>query len=144
MHVEELRRQHQGLGAILLQLSQAVADDRIAQSVGTLRWQLARQLMAHLALEDRIFYPALKRLADEEIRATALRLQAEVGTLSGDFSAYMARWSDDRVVREWPNFCSETRQIISAITTRVHREEQALYPLAERQARQRNRISQAS
>ena len=144
MDVQELRKQHQGLGVTLLQLSQAVADDRTVQSVGTLRWQLARQLMAHLALEDRIFYPAMKRMADEEIRTAASRLQAEVGMLSGDFSAYMGRWSDDRVAREWPDFCAETRQIIAAITTRVHREEQLLYPLAERQTRQESRISKAS
>lgn len=135
MDVGELRRQHQDLCAILLRLSEAVTNRHTIQSVGTLRWQLARQLMAHLALEDRIFYPSVKRMPDEEIRAAALRLQAEVGTLSGDFSAYMARWSDDRVVREWPAFCTETREIITAITTRVQREEQVLYPLAERHAK---------
>lgn len=132
MDVNDLRSQHQALGVTARHLIRAVENDSVQQSVGTLRWQLARQLMSHLALEDRIFYPAMQRLTEERARSTALRLQAEIGTLAQDFSAYMYRWSDDRVAREWPLFCAETREILAALAARMEQEERLLYPLAER------------
>ena len=132
MDVNALRNQHRELSVIARQLMLAVQNDSVQQSVGAVRWQLARQLMSHLALEDRIFYPAMLRLADEQARSATMRLQAEIGTLAQDFSAYMYRWSDDRVAREWPQFCAETREILAALAARMGQEERLLYPLAER------------
>lgn len=131
MDVNELRRQHQELSVIAGQLLRSVEDDSSQQSIGPIRWHLTRQLMAHLALEDRIFYPAVQRLADERARTTALRLQAEIGTLAQNFSAYMHRWSDDQVAREWAAFCVDTRAILTALSRRMEQEEKLLYPLVE-------------
>jgi len=131
MDVSELRRQHRELTVIAHRLLQAVENSDVQQSVGAIRWQLARQLMSHLALEDRIFYPAMHRLADERARTTAMKLQAELGALAQDFSAYMHRWSDDRIAREWAAFCADTRDIIGKLQTRMDQEERQLYPLAE-------------
>lgn len=131
MDVNELRRQHQELTVIAGQLLQAVADEATPQSVGALRWRLARALMSHLALEDRIFYPAMLRISDDRARATAMQLQAELGMLAHSFSAYMHRWNDDQVVRNWAEFCTETRAMLGALKSRMEQEERQLYPLAE-------------
>lgn len=135
MDIDELREQHQGLAVIASQLKRAVSDESTTRSVGALRWQFARQLMAHLALEDHIFYPEMHRATDEAARALALRIQGEVGGLAADFAAYMTRWNDDRVAREWRNFCYDTREILNALGIRVRKEEELLYPLAEKRAR---------
>lgn len=132
MDLTELCTQHEELHLVAGQLSRAVADKHAPQSVGALRWQFARLLMAHLALEDRIFYPGVQRMADEQLRTTAQRLQVEMGPLADDFSAYMKRWSDDRVTREWADFCRETREILSMLITRIDREERTLLPLLNR------------
>lgn len=144
MDVNELRRQHQELAVIVDQLLEAVRDKGTQQSVGAVRWHLARQLMSHLALEDRIFYPAMQRMADEGARATAARLQAEMGTLGQSFSAYMHRWNDDQVAREWAKFCADTREIIGALKRRMEQEERLLYPLVEAAERPAAAMSKAS
>jgi iron-sulfur cluster repair protein YtfE (RIC family) len=131
MDMTELRRQHDEISHIAHRLAQATADRTTPRSVGSIRWQLARQLMAHLALEDRILYPALQRADDARIRATAATLQTETGALAESFSRYMTAWSDDRVAREWSDFCVETQAIIRALSERVDRENRALYPLAD-------------
>ena len=131
MNVDELRRQHQELSLIAHQLLQAVEDSEVQQSVGVIRWQLARQLMSHLALEDRLFYPAMQRLADDQARSTAQQLQADMGMLAQNFSTYMQRWNDDQIARHWADFCTDTRVILSALKTRMEQEERLLYPLAE-------------
>ncbi|WHO40012.1 hemerythrin domain-containing protein [Sphingobium sp. AP49] len=130
MNISELREQHEEIGQIAAQLRQAIADPEKSQAVSALRWQLARKLMAHLALEDRILYPAMQRLPDERVRLTAARIQAEIGSLAESFAHYMSAWSDERISREWRSFCTETLHILNALTQRIDREDNILYPLA--------------
>lgn len=112
-------------------LAKAVAQSSFPPGVGSLRWQLARQLMRHLALEDRILYPALQRSGDAQVRNVAAALQSETGSLAEVFARYMAAWSDDRVARQWSGFCVETQQILKVLSERIAREDRTLYPLAE-------------
>ncbi|GBH29507.1 hemerythrin domain-containing protein [Sphingobium xenophagum] len=132
MDMTELRRQHDEISHTAHRLALATADHANPRSVGAIRWQLARQLMGHLALEDRILYPALQRADDAHTRTTAAALQAETGALAESFSSYMTAWSDDRVAREWADFCIATQAVIRALTERVDRENRTLYPLADR------------
>lgn len=132
MDLTELRRQHRDLAEIATRLAQAIAQRDRPDGVSALRWQLARQLMTHLALEDRILYPTMQRSGDEKARSTADRLLRETGALAQAFSTYMTAWSDERITRDWPGFRAETAAILKALGDRVRREDDSLYPLAER------------
>ena len=54
MDLDELRRQHAAIGLTARALEQAVSETYQPDGVARLRWQLARQLMTHVAFEDRI------------------------------------------------------------------------------------------
>ena len=131
MDFDELQRQHVEIGALAVRFQAAIADDGNPQRLGTLRWQFARLLMAHLALEDRIFYPNMQRQRHERLRTTAGRLENEMAPIANDFSAYMSRWSDDRIAREWPDFCRESRAMIKTVLNRIEKEQQLIPLLAE-------------
>lgn len=131
MDVSELRRQHDEIGRVARELA-AIANPRQHQPIAALRWELARLLMSHLAIEDRLFYPAMQRLPDAEARATATAFQAEMGGLSDAFGSYMRGWTDDRVAAEWPAFCAETQSLLNILAQRIGREDSQLYPLATR------------
>lgn len=131
MDTIQLSQQHDELMQVARELGRAVASVS-PQPVGPVRWQLARMLIAHLALEDRIFYPSLERHGDAQARDTAARFLREMGGLSAAFSTYMSQWSDDRIARDWSGFCVATQGILSALQNRVEREERLLYPLASR------------
>lgn len=130
MDIAALREQHDDIGLIVAQLRRAIADPDQPQAVSAARWQLARKVMAHLALEDGILYPALQRVPDERVRTNAARLQIEIGTLAESFARYMSSWSDERITREWPIFRAETKQVLDALSHRIDRENSLLYPLA--------------
>ncbi|NWK95485.1 cation-binding protein [Sphingobium lactosutens] len=130
MDISALRRQHDEIGLTARLLRQAISDDRLPRSVAALRWQLARQLMAHLALEDGILYPALERSLSGETRERAIALRKDTGALADRFAIYLATWSDDRIAAEWPAFCKETRIILDTLNSRIERENRLLYPLA--------------
>lgn len=134
MDVGELRHQHEEITLTARALARAVSEERQPEGVARLRWQLARQLMTHLALEDRLLYPALKRSADLRTRDQAAALEQEIGALGTIFNSYMASWTDDRIAREWPAFCAETREILRALTDRVGREDRLFGTLADGRA----------
>ncbi|WP_176591689.1 hemerythrin domain-containing protein [Sphingobium sp. EM0848] len=129
MNLDELQRQHVEIEALAARFRQAIADDSSPQRLGTLRWQFARQLMAHLALEDRILYPNMQRHTHARLRDTAARLEIEMAPIAQRFSTYMSRWSDDRIAREWPDFCRESRDMLGLVLNRIEKEERLLMPL---------------
>ena len=129
MDLQQLQSQHDALEVLADQFLRLVADDGAPSPLGTLRWQFARQLMAHLALEDHIFYPAMQRQAYIPLQDTAARLQTEMAPLALSFTHYMSRWNDDRITREWPEFCRESRHMVDAILNRMRKEETLLMPL---------------
>lgn len=129
MDLQHLQSQHDALEVLADEFLRLVADDSAPGPLGTLRWQFARQLMAHLALEDHIFYPAMQRQAHIPLQDTAARLQTEMAPLALSFSHYMSRWNDARITREWPDFCRESRQMVDAIVNRIRKEERLLMPL---------------
>lgn len=135
MNIDELRGQHERIMRLAADLHRAVAQSDEIRPVAALRWQLARELIAHLALEDRLLYPSMIRSADAEVAKAAATLKAEMGSFAQEFTAYMARWNDLRVVREWAAFQTETRAILDTLAKRIQREDQALYPLAETPSR---------
>lgn len=130
MDMGELHRQHQDIGLTTRALLAATEHPAQPEGTGRLRWQLARQLMTHLALEDRLLYPTLKRVSDRALREEFARLESEMGTLAKSFADYMARWNEDRVAREWPIFRIETQQILRILLERIAREDR-LYRAAE-------------
>ncbi|RVT43087.1 hemerythrin domain-containing protein [Sphingobium algorifonticola] len=140
MDIDELRRQHADVIAIAEQLAEAVADDTQPRSVSALRWRLARLLLAHLAIEDDHFYPAMLARGNAAARATASRFQSEMGTLSAAFTRYMAAWTDPEIAAQWPRFCVETRAILAALGRRVEQENVLLYPLAPPDWHRRSRV----
>ncbi|AMK19172.1 MULTISPECIES: hemerythrin domain-containing protein [Sphingobium] len=143
MNIELLQSQHHALHALAEKLLLAVADDGNPQPLGTLRWQFARELMAHLALEDHIFYPSMKRRPDDPLRETAAQLQVEVAPLAQLFSQYMAQWNDDRIARDWRSFCRETRDMIEAIMRRIDKENRLLKALSTEAALKAPQIRRA-
>ncbi|MFB0872264.1 MULTISPECIES: hemerythrin domain-containing protein [unclassified Sphingobium] len=119
MDLNLLRTQHAEITDAARLLADAIAQSVQPPGVGQLRWRLARLLMTHLALEDRIVYPTLQRSLDADQRAQAALLQRQMGGLAQRFADYTAGWSDDRITREWPLFCSETRLILEALDARI-------------------------
>ncbi len=130
MDIHLLRQQHDDLAIVAGELLSAISSETY-QSVATLRWKLARELIVHLGVEDRLLYPAL---IDSPNRTTALlasQFKAEMGGLADAFTSYMATWDSQRMVREWPDFCRETRAILALLRARMERENSELYPQAQ-------------
>lgn len=130
MNIVELREQHDSIMAVADELRTAIGNTSSPKPVSAIRWRLARLLLAHLAVEDGHFYPAMLGHSDIAAQETAQRFQNEMGKLSSAFSQYMATWTDVQIAADWPKFCQVTGDILAALERRVAQENAQLYPLA--------------
>lgn len=88
----------------------------------------------HLAIEDQVLYPALKRSVSTQVARTATRFQNEMGPLAADFSAFARRWNTEARIRTEPvTMRSEAMAILDRIHRRMQQENRELYPLAEQE-----------
>ncbi len=129
MQIEELSRQHRELANIAAELLHAVSAPE-PRPVAAVRWRLARTLLAHLALEDSYLYPALIGSNKSSVSGLAASYRREMGDLASIFRKYLAEWTELRIAKEWALFGEETRHILAALSKRIAREDQKLYPAA--------------
>jgi hypothetical protein len=97
-----------------------------------IRSELSSMLIAHLKAEDWLLYPPLLASADSHIASVARAFSVEMGGLAAAYVAYCDRWNADAIAADWAGYCSDSRELIDALTTRITRENRELYPLLDR------------
>jgi hemerythrin-like domain-containing protein len=130
----QLRSEHAELVKIVKELEAMIGGDAPPPSVALfeVRRKLSSLLIAHLKAEDWVLYPPLLTCADPKVAETARHFVDEMGGLAQAFTVYVERWDALSIESGWPRYQRESRGIIEALTNRIIRENQELYPLLER------------
>lgn len=129
MNRNALSGEHTELGQIadLLAIElRAMKPD--TEALSALRVRLSKVLLMHLAQEDHLLYPELKRSSDFATRELAARFESEMGQLAAAYRSYASRWNAKAIERDWEAFRGDTRSILAALRRRIRREETELYP----------------
>jgi len=128
LRADRLILEHMQLASIAADLlAHAAARPIDPASIAASRWSLSRQLLAHLATEDRVLYPMLRRSPDRATAALADRFAAELGGLADTFKDYMRHWTAERLARDPDGFERDTRGLSAWLDERIRREEAELY-----------------
>jgi len=126
---ERLSSEHAELGEVANEILRLLGKATPAMAeLSALRWRLSRVLLVHLAREDGLLYPELRRSTDARTRELAARFEMQMGSLAQDYRAYAARWPAHTIVAGWSGFRTETRTMLLALKRRIQREEIELYP----------------
>lgn len=124
--------QHQELLNVAGQLAEKLDPDALAKDAWDARGllsTLAGKLTVHLALEDRIVYPALLGSPDESVRELTQQFKTEMGGIAELFQVYVSNWPHAMAVESQPQkFIDETQAILTVLGERVENEEADLYP----------------
>jgi hemerythrin-like domain-containing protein len=135
MNIDKFKNDHLAItGAVadlkrLVQAGVPANSELIARAIVT----MSSTIKLHLASEDRVLYPALKGAADASTARVATRFQDEMGAIAAAYSDFSRRWNlGTKVAAEPDAFRAEAGQIFKALTDRIQRENQDLYPIAER------------
>ncbi len=92
-----------------------------------------RKLVVHSTMENEALYPRLLEHADPDVRASAQRLFNELGGIYDAFALHHARWSTVELISIDPHtFVRHTQEVFARLRLRVERENDELYPLADR------------
>ncbi|WP_268801268.1 hemerythrin domain-containing protein [Sphingomonas sp. Root241] len=131
--IEGLCAEHRALEAQAAQLLSIVsAPVPDAAAVAAMRWRMAQALFDHCNREDWLIYDRLLFSGDAVATRIAWLYRQEHGLLGPSFANYVATWPVDRITKEWERFRAETRILMAGLAERIKREEEVLYPHAER------------
>jgi iron-sulfur cluster repair protein YtfE (RIC family) len=130
----QLRSEHAELVKIVKELKALIEGDAPPPAVALfdVRRRLSSVLIAHLKAEDWVLYPPLLSSADVRVAETARHFVDEMGGLAQAFTVYVERWDALSIESDWSRYQRESHGIIEALTNRIIRENQELYPLLER------------
>lgn len=131
-----MRRQHDAaeeMAASLLAIVASYRDQYDAVPIARLVGKLNALLRVHLAYEDTVLYPTLMRCGDAEVAMVVRAFHDEMGALAPQFEEFAWRWSGPTVIdMMFDRFREEATGILAALAARIERENDRLYPLAER------------
>ena len=136
-----LRRQHDAAGIIvsdILAMEDALGGPPTEGETFKLTMLLAKlagTLRIHLAQEDRHLYPSLMASGQGGVAATAREFFEEMGQLAPALDTFVQKWRNPEAMAEqWPAYRVEQDAVFGALLDRIRRENEILYPLADKVA----------
>lgn len=129
-------RQHDEIIGIVTEIDKNLDNHSLmtkSQETANLLNLLAGKLTAHLTMEDKVLYPKLLSSSNAAIKKTTKEFIDEMGGLSTVFVTYVTKWQDANSIKEnSQDFITETKNLFQALGARVEKENNILYPLAEK------------
>ena len=133
--IAQLQSQHEACLAIVQDIQTRtvhIADRLTAVEVTLMLARLTGILRIHLALEDEILYPALRRSGNPRTAEIGDRFWQEMGGLADMYLDFADRWKRaDVLLAEQGRFRSESAIVFKALAERIEKEHREVYPLAE-------------
>ncbi|HLT98107.1 MAG TPA: hemerythrin domain-containing protein [Burkholderiaceae bacterium] len=100
----------------------------IAQRVA----ELGKLVSLHLAIEDRIMYPTVRKAADPALAAMGAAYQEEMKGIASRYLRFTQRWSKAEHVASQPeDFRSAANTVLKDVYLRMQRENHEFYPAIE-------------
>ena len=101
--------------------------------------QIARGIVAisstirlHLAVEDRMLYPALQAGSNAELARLGAQFQQEMGEIASRFMLFVRRWNTaERIAADPEGFRAEANVALRSVYERMRREDRDFYPRIE-------------
>ncbi|WP_313082732.1 hemerythrin domain-containing protein [Pulveribacter sp.] len=134
MNIDRFKREHEDI------LSQIAALRRLAHAgVAQNASEIAQRIVAmsstirlHLAVEDRLLYPALQASGSEALAQLGARFQHEMGEIAGGYMAFARRWNTaERVAADPEGFRNDANTVLRSVHERMRHEDRDFYPRIE-------------
>lgn len=135
MKTDSFKTQHKEIADLVGQVEKMLDPASVtvkADEIRTLLVTLSGKLSVHLAMEDKVLYPAMINSSNATAKSTAEKFATEMGTIGGVFKGYTDKWKTGAAIKaDAAGFITDTKGLFTALKDRVVREERDLYTLAE-------------
>jgi hypothetical protein len=134
MEIERFKQQHvqilDGIAA-LRRFAHAGIAKHASDIAGTIA-KLSSIVTLHLAIEDRILYPALQNGSDARLAEMGRAYQEDMKGIANGYIAFSRRWNSAAVVAEKAEqFRGEANTVLKTLYARMQRENTEFYPAIE-------------
>ena len=134
MNIDRFKHEHEDILAqiaALRALSHAGPAQHAAQIAQAIV-AMSSTIRLHLAVEDRLLYPALATGRDAQLARLGAQFQREMGEIAGGYMAFARRWNTaERVAADPEGFRAEANVALRSVYERMRREDRDFYPRIE-------------
>jgi len=134
MNIEKFKQQH-------VEILESIAALRalVQSGISTHANEISQRIVAmssvvklHLAVEDRILYPALEASSSAALSNMSVAYRLEMSGIKETYTAFAARWNNPQLVEEHPEaFRDEANSVLKLLYTRMKKEDAEFYPAIE-------------
>lgn len=133
---DRFRRQHDELYKLATEIDSALSSAQYPENAREIRRMMARlkgKLVVHSTMENDALYPRLLAHSDPVVRGRARAMFDELGPIYEAVGDHHSAWSSvERIQADPRRFADHTREIFAKLLRRMERENDELYPLADR------------
>ena len=134
MDIERLKHQHADILTRIDKLRELAhaGVQKNAKLIAQQVKQLGAVVNLHLAIEDRIVYPAAQKSDDAHVAQLGERYQHEMTGIANAYIRFTSKWSDEKnVVGEPDEFRQAANTVLKNVYQRMRREDHEFYPVIE-------------
>ncbi|MET0595634.1 MAG: hemerythrin domain-containing protein [Polyangiaceae bacterium] len=134
---DRFRSQHDELYKLALEIDAALSSAEYPGNAREVRRMMARlkgKLVVHSTMENDALYPRLLQHPDPVVRGRARAMFDDLGHIYEAVGDHHGAWSSvERIQQDPRRYADHTREIFAKLHRRMERENDELYPLADRE-----------
>lgn len=133
-YTDKFKAQHDDILQVAGEITSQLKANGDPAALRKLLSNMAGKVNFHLAMEDEALYPRLMTGGTAAVKTKAAKFKEEMGGLGRVFTDYSAKWQTSAIRADFDGFANETRKVFGALAKRIERENNELYPLADKAA----------
>lgn len=137
MNLDKFKHQHRDILGAIASL-RTLVQGGISEQAGAIAQQIIAMsglIKLHLAVEDRVLYPALENSGNAQLARLSQQYRNEMDGIASAYLAFAARWNSPRLLSAQPEvFRSEANAVLRTLYERMLREDREFYPAIEASA----------
>lgn len=131
---DKLRQHHDELVALVGKIQKSLSGNVAAEveNISTTLTTITGKLTVHLSMEDSVLYPQMISSPDAATSGTAKKFQTEMSGIKDVYVGFTKKWGKTAIAADTAGFAKEFAGIAQALAQRITRENNELYPLADK------------
>ncbi|WP_374361945.1 hemerythrin domain-containing protein [Pseudoduganella danionis] len=134
MNLDKFKHQHLDILGAITGL-RALVQQGIAEQASAIAQQIVAMsgfIKLHLAVEDRVLYPALEQSGNAQLARMSRQYRGEMDHIANAYLAFATKWNTPRLLAAEPEvFRSEANAVLRTLYERMRREDHEFYPAIE-------------
>jgi iron-sulfur cluster repair protein YtfE (RIC family) len=134
MNIDKFKQQHLEILSCISTLRSLVRSGigNNAEEIAKLIVMMSSTIKLHLAVEDKILYPALQNANNVSLASMGKRFQDEMTSIAHAYLTFARKWNTAAIVSHNPEgFRSDANSVLRTLYDRMRKEDTDFYPVVE-------------